>query len=962
VNLMDDNDSIFDFYDPLYLAHYGTPRHSGRYPWGSGDNPYQSLQGFYSTYTRLKNKGWDDTAIAKSMGYSTKEFRDKRTIAMEESKKAELAYVRNYLDKGWSVNAIARKMGRPESSIRNYKSIIDDPKLQITENTANVLKDRLKDSKYIDIGLGTAENLGITQKQMDVAIQRLKEQGYSVLKYDQPQASTVGQYTPTLVLAPPGTTKRNMTDDIYNNKMTIGMVMDHSTDGGKTFDKFVYPTKKNGGCLDPKRVEVVYTDENGRGGAEKDGLIELRPGLEDMTLGGKHYAQVRINVDGTHYAKGMCVYANDLPDGIDIRINSNKHEGTPMLGEDNEKSVLKNLKPDKNNPYGSSVIQRTYIDKDGNKKISPLNIVGAKVNGEILDEHAEGGWENWKKSLASQFLSKQSTQLAKSQLNLTYAEKKDELNDIEKVANPQIRKMLLDKFASGCDKDSYELKAAALPNQTSRVLIPFNELKDNECYAPDYKNGEKVILVRYPHASVAEIPTLTVNNTVAKCRETLGTETRDAIGINHNTATVLSGADFDGDTAIVIPVRGLSLKTRNTIEKKNPDSPLLKLKDFNPSEQYPYHKGMKVMDKKYKGIEMGKVTNLISDMTLKGATDDEIARAIRYSMCVIDAEKHKLDYKQCAKDNNIDALRRKYQTKIDEDGKVKVGGSSTLISRAKGPIDVNQRRLFTRTDPDTGEVIYVETGKLERKKVKLPESEWTKEQKEYHDRTGKPIYDKEAPLVPVKQKSKQMLETNDARTLSSGTDMEEVYAQHANRLKSLANKARLESLNTKNPEVSKSAQAEYKDEIESLEKKYREVLANKPRERRAQSISLQRTRQALEDDPDMDEEHRSKTRAIAIREARAEVGSTHSSIDITPREWQAISNNAIPPSKLNKYLESSDLDQIREYALPKKDYGSLSTATIGRINAMRDAGYTIRQIADSVGVSTSTVSRTINGE
>lgn len=23
------------------LEHYGTPRHSGRYPWGSGENPYQ---------------------------------------------------------------------------------------------------------------------------------------------------------------------------------------------------------------------------------------------------------------------------------------------------------------------------------------------------------------------------------------------------------------------------------------------------------------------------------------------------------------------------------------------------------------------------------------------------------------------------------------------------------------------------------------------------------------------------------------------------------------------------------------------------------------------------------------------------------------------------------------------------------------------------------------------------------
>lgn len=25
-----------------FLIHYGTPRHSGRYPWGSGKDPYQS--------------------------------------------------------------------------------------------------------------------------------------------------------------------------------------------------------------------------------------------------------------------------------------------------------------------------------------------------------------------------------------------------------------------------------------------------------------------------------------------------------------------------------------------------------------------------------------------------------------------------------------------------------------------------------------------------------------------------------------------------------------------------------------------------------------------------------------------------------------------------------------------------------------------------------------------------------
>ena len=34
----DDLDNIDIFDDEL--MHYGTPRHSGRYPWGSGENPY----------------------------------------------------------------------------------------------------------------------------------------------------------------------------------------------------------------------------------------------------------------------------------------------------------------------------------------------------------------------------------------------------------------------------------------------------------------------------------------------------------------------------------------------------------------------------------------------------------------------------------------------------------------------------------------------------------------------------------------------------------------------------------------------------------------------------------------------------------------------------------------------------------------------------------------------------------
>ena len=97
--------------------------------------------------------------------------------------------------------------------------------------------------------------------------------------------------------------------------------------------------------------------------------------------------------------------------------------------------------------------------------------------------------------------------------------------------------------------------------------------------------------------------------------------------------------------------------------------------------------------------EMGKISNLITDMTLRGATEDELAAAVRHSMVVIDAEKHHLDYKQSELDNDIKTLRRTYQ-----DGPQ--GGASTLISRAKSPLSVDKRRGSPIIDPETGEVSY----------------------------------------------------------------------------------------------------------------------------------------------------------------------------------------------------------------------------------------------------------------
>lgn len=56
--------------------------------------------------------------------------------------------------------------------------------------------------------------------------------------------------------------------------------------------------------------------------------------------------------------------------------------------------------------------------------------------------------------------------------------------------------------------------------------------------------------------------------------------------------------------------------------------------------------------------------------------------AIHYSMVVIDAGKHKLDYKQSEIDNNIKALRKEYQVKFFNDGydKYSVEKSSSVNS------------------------------------------------------------------------------------------------------------------------------------------------------------------------------------------------------------------------------------------------------------------------------------------
>lgn len=331
--------------------------------------------------------------------------------------------------------------------------------------------------------------------------------------------------------------------------------------------------------------------------------------------------------------------------------------------------------------------------------------------------------------------------------------------------------------------------------------------------------------------------------------------------------------------------------------------------------------------------EMGKISNLITDMTLKGATEPELAKAVRHSMVVIDAQKHKLDYKQSEIDNDIATLKKKYQGTTDSNGHYHEG-ASTLISRAKSETSVLKRK---------GSPTINEDGSLSYKEVK----------ETYTDKDGK---------IKIRtQKSTKMAEVKDARELSSGTPQEEAYAKYANSMKSLANQARREMVNTGKIAYSASAKATYQSEVDSLMGKLNVALMNAPRERQAQTIANAEVQSKKRDNPDMTKAEIKKASQQALLKARNSVGAKRTSIDITDKEWEAIQAGAISENKLTQILNNTNIDVVRQKATPRATT-SLSTAKQGRISALSASGYSTSEIAEALGVSTSTVSKYLNGK
>lgn len=989
------------------LEHTGVLRRSGRYPWGSGENPNQRSGDFISRMSELKKLGKSDTEVAEAMGLTTGQYRIQKSLAVGERKTLLRETARGLREDGLSLDQIAQKMGYAnDSSVRSLLNEDSAARTHLSRKTADFLKEQVDQRGMIEVGAGVnlSNNLRVSSEKLKEALYILELEGYPTYGGRVDQVTNPGRKTTITVLCPPGTEHK----EIYKLE-NIHMLDDYvSPDGGESFRKFEYPSS-----MDSNRLQIRYAEE---GGNKKDGVIELRRGVDDLSLGESHYAQVRILVDDTKYLKGMALYSDDMPEGVDVVFNTNKQSNVPKM------EVLKKIGKDPANPFGSLIKevggQSRYDDPNG-KYVDP--VTGKKQSLSLINKRAEeGDWSEWSDNLPSQFLSKQPKHLIDKQLGLAKADKTSEYEDLVALTNPTVKKIMLNSFAEDCDSAAVHLQAAALPRQKYKVILPITTLKDDEVYAPSFENGEKVALIRFPHGGTFEIPILTVNTKHPDSKRILADAT-DAIGINSKVAERLSGADFDGDTVMVIPISSkVKIQSSKALKDLEGFDAKLeygadKVEEDADGVKHTYRGNKEFRPMKNTQTEMGKISNLITDMTLKGAIEPELAKAVKHSMVVIDAEKHNLDYRQSELDNNIAFLKKKYQGRVDEEGKYRTG-ASTLISRSKSETTILKRKGSPIIDKETGEVSYKlasepykivkykdpTTGEL-TKPTKFQLQKYreaiangrktedfvveiksdgdydiikyqdpitgkktnpTKEQKkQYYDAVAKGE-DTSDFIVKTKartQASTEMADTKDARTLSSGLIQETLYADYANTMKALANQARKEMVTTGDIKYSPAAKIAYQTEVNTLTAKLSEALKNAPRERYAQTIANAQINAKKQDNPDMSRGEIKKASQMALTAARKAVGAKRTSIDLSDREWEAIQAGAISPNQLMKIINNMDDDKLRERATPRAK-SSLSTAQVNRITAMRASGYNTGEIAKAMGKSASTISNYLSGK
>jgi DNA-binding CsgD family transcriptional regulator len=878
------------------------------------------------------------------------------SLAKEQKSYGDGVQVRRFKEKGMSVKAIAERLHLTEGVVRKHLEPVDKAKALQIQHLAEGFKRQLEtEGGYVEVGLGTEHFVGqgVSREKMRAALAQLEIEGYEVFNYQVPNSIGGSTKTTRMVLSPPGTTYK----DVVTNSDLVKLPS-FVTQDDKGLDLPVIPIRPPV-SMDRSRIMVVYEDTPGpfgeKSGSDRDGFMLCRPGVEDLDLGASTYAQVRIKVGDNLYAKGVVARGPEegFPDGIDLIVYSNKSSATPD-------KAFKPLGQDPTNPFGATILKQNYygdpIDDTTPGKQGLLNIV-----------NEEGAWDSWSRSLSSQMLSKQKAPLIRDQTQLALREREAEHAAIMAITNPVVRRQMLESFADDCEGAAVHLKAAAMPRQSTPLFIPVVNIRPDEAYAPSYRNGERLALIRYPHGGTFEIAEVIVNNNNVEGKAIIGSG-KDAIGLHYTVAQQLSGADFDGDTGIAIP---------NDHGRITATPPLSGLKNFDPMVYAsPYVRTYKdggSMNALTNQKQMGSVSNLITDMTIQGADTSEIERAVRHSMVVIDCKKKPLDYLQSERDCRIAELKETYQGGARR-------GAATLISKASGQVLVDERSLRYTVDAN-GRKIYAPTGDTytsSRYRVPTLREDGTP--------TGRTHWEsykqvtaglsreaararvqelRDAGLEEVQTHKRQTRSTNirEARTredieaLSRGTPVEAIYVDYAASLLALGRQSRLEAQKQPNLVYSPAAAKKYAAQVSSLDAQLVAAEKNSPRERQARALADRIVREKRDANPGMTAEERKKLSGQVITYTRTIVGAKKPKVVFSDEEWEAVQAGAISTHKLRQLMRHADTTELRQRATPKAEPLAVTIANQNRIAAMIASGYTQSEVAEQLGVSVTTVKK-----
>ena len=1010
-----------DYEHPGAYTHTG----SGRYHHGEGENPHQHDYDPEYEFAQMKHRGASEEEILKAMGLSTTEYRKLVKELKSKDMTARHEDVVKLSEMGLGATAIAKELSKrygyeiSEGTIRgDLKRIAAGEKVRVTklEATKKILIDTLnehtEDGKpytFVDVGEGSEKYINVSQVLKDGAVSAIARENTDVFEHviQVAQVNNSQQKTTVKFLVKvndPSLTEGKSETEVkkaaaaylhqhYDEMAPITSSVIGAAEGvPSSVRKVEYPVS-----ISHERVMIGYSDDpvNGDDNLAKDGTMIIRPSAKDLTMtdcdtqtGVTHYAQVRIAVDDSHYCKGMAMYGREdqFPPGVDVIFYTNKTSNKSwdkVLKEFKKtKDENGNIVVDKDNPFGADLKatgQRYYYDENGEKKMSAVNVL-----------REEGDWNEYRKSLSAQFLSKQNLAFARNQLNTSIDNAKTQFDEIAAVKNAQVRNKLLEDFAESCDAKAIDLSAAATTGQLTQVLLPCPSLKSTtynddgsikeygHVYAPNYPDGHKLAIIRYPHANICEIPVLIVNNSNPEGKTQIG-RGLDAIGLPKSALDQLSGADTDGDTGTCIDVTkleelGLHVDTTKYFDEligfdSKAAAPMTDVtvlnKNWNARSD---GTSGKTMSKRDRGLQMGRITNCISNMQkATGVTRDEMVRAMKYSMIVIDAYKHNLDWKGAEQEYGIKEIYDKYSSG-DKKAIWTVSKAST-----QGGLETQDFKYesYTKADGTEGQKkVYINT--------ETGEKYWSYTGREYEKLKEDPTTGKKTgtgEMVKATQKSTGMEDAwrrgEDATALVSAynTPMEQEYAKYSNAMHDIANQARKMMVNnTETVVATAEVKAQYVNEVASLKAKLEVAQQNAPKERLAQMYAQAALKSWKANNPEdaKDSDMLKKKRTYFQNQARARTGANGSGtrVKISAKEYEAINAGAVPKNTVTDVLKRCDKNTLNKQAVPH-DESAVSDFAIAMVKqwASQDPSTRISQelLAKQIDISVSTVSQIATG-